>query len=130
MPMSLTKAKLVKKISSDTGYTQKRSSEILTAILDIFAAALAKGDRISIRGFGKFYSIKQREKKIRHPSTGQLILSRQKRIVRFKHFKYLHEQINSFEYEFEEFKRLNKKILQQLFNLIENSSDYEEENIE
>ncbi len=125
--MSLTKAQLVKKISSDTGYTQKKSSETLTAMLNIFTAALARGDSISIRGFGKFYSIKQKKKKIRHPSTGQLISSRQKRIIRFKHFKSLRKEINGFEFDLEEFERQNKIILRQLFDLIEKAKDYVEE---
>ena len=79
MPMSLTKAQLVKKISSDTGYTQKKSSEILATLLSIFTAELAKGESISIRGFGKFYISHQKEKKIRHPLTGQIIKAGPKR---------------------------------------------------
>jgi integration host factor subunit beta len=131
MPTSLTKAQLTKKISSDTGFTQKKSSEILTALLNIFTKALARGDSISIRGFGKFYSIKQSKKKIRHPSTGQYILRKQKRIARFKSFKSLRNIINDFEFDLEEFERQNKTILQQLFDLIENTKDYiEEEYIE
>jgi nucleoid DNA-binding protein len=125
--MSLTRAQLTKRISSDTGFTQKKSSEILTAILNILTTALARGDSVSIRGFGKFYSIKQSEKKIRHPSTGQFILSRQKRIVRFKHFKSLRKEINDFEFNLEEFEQQNKKILRQLFDLIESTKDYIEE---
>jgi nucleoid DNA-binding protein len=65
MPMSLTKAQLVKKISSDTGYTQKKSSEILATLLSIITAELAKGESISIRGFGKFYTIKQTARKMK-----------------------------------------------------------------
>ena len=124
MPMSLTKAQLVKKISSDTGYTQKKTSEILTTILGIFTAALSKGESISIRGFGKFYTINQTERKIKHPSTGQLMLSNQKKIVRFKYFKSLRKELNGFEFYLEEFERQNKIILRQLFYIIENADDY------
>ena len=130
MTSSLTKAKLVKKISSDTGYTQKKSSEILTAILSIFTDALAKGDSISIRGFGKFYTIKQTERKIKHPSTGKHILRKQKKLVRFKYFKSLRKKINGFEFQLEEFERQNKIILRQLFDIIENTVDYIEEEYE
>ena len=126
MSMSLTKAQLVKKISSDTGYTQKKSSEILTAIISIFTAALARGESVSIRGFGKFYAINQTHKKIKHPLKGQLISSKQKKIVRFKNFKYLRKAINGFEFQIEEFERQNKIILRQLFDLIEKAGDYVE----
>ena len=124
--MSLTKAQLIKKISFDTGFTQKKSSEILTAMLDIFTAALPNGDSISIRGFGKFYTINQTERKIKHPSTGQFILSKQKKNVRFKSFKSLRKDINDFEFDLEKFERQNNTILRQLFDIIENSGDYEE----
>jgi integration host factor subunit alpha len=127
MPMSLTKAQLVKKISSDTGYTQKKSSEILATLLSIFTAELAKGESISIRGFGKFYTIKQTARKMKHPSTGQLILSNQKKIVRFKCFKSLRKELNGFEFYLEEFERQNKIILRQLFDIIESAEDYVED---
>jgi integration host factor subunit alpha len=127
MPMSLTKAQLVKKISSDTGYTQKKSSEILATLLSIITAELAKGESISIRGFGKFYTINQTARKIKHPSTGQLILSNQKKIIKFKYFKSLRKELNDFEFYLEEFERQNKIILRQLFDIIESAEDYVEE---
>ena len=130
MPMSLTKAQLVKKISSDTGYTQKISSEILATLLSIFTAELAKGESISIRGFGKFYTINQTARKIKHPSTGQLILSNQKKIIKFKYFKSLRKELNDFEFYLEEFERQNKIILRQLFDIIESAEDYVEEEYE
>ncbi len=130
MPMSLTKAQLVKKISSETGYTQKKSSEILATLLSIFAAELAKGESISIRGFGKFYTINQTARKIKHPSTGQLILSNQKKIIKFKYFKSLRKELNDFEFYLEEFERQNKIILRQLFDIIESAEDYVEEEYE
>jgi len=122
--MSLTKAQLVKKISSDTGFTQKKSSEILATMLAILKAALARGESVSIYRFGKFCTINQKERKIKHPSKGQLILCKQKKNVRFKCFKSLLKDINGFEFKLEEFERQNKVILRQLFDLIENSRDY------
>jgi nucleoid DNA-binding protein len=125
--MSLTKTQLIKKIAHDTQLSHKTSHKILTVMLDIIMTALAKDDIISIRGFGKFYSTSWKERKIRHPSTGQIILIGPKKTVRFKSFKYLCEQINGFEFDTEEFIRQNRKILQKLFDLIENSGDYQEE---
>jgi nucleoid DNA-binding protein len=125
--MSLTKAKLIKSIAADTGLSQNKASEIFSVLIDTLTSTLASGDSIPIRGFGKFYVIDQKERKIRHPSTGQIILLRPKKTVRFKLFKSLREQINGFEYDIEEFERQNKKIIQQLSDLIENSTDYEEE---
>jgi DNA-binding protein HU-beta len=125
--MSLTKAKLIKFIASDIGFSQKKTSEIFAVLLDIFTATLANGDSISIRGFGKFYISDQKERKIRHPLTGQIIIVGTKRTAKFKSFKFLREEINDFGFDFDEFKRQNKIILQLLYDLIENFGDYEEE---
>ena len=70
----------------------------------------------------------QKERKIRHPLTGQILIVGPKRAVRFKSFKFLREEVNNFEFDFDEFKRKNKIILQQLHELIENSSEHVEEN--
>ena len=123
--MSLTKAKLIQFIAADTGFSQKRTSKIFAVLLDILTSTLTNGDSIPIRGFGKFYISHQKEKKIRHPLTGQIIKAGPKRTVKFKSFKFLREEINDFD--FDKFKRQNKIILQQLYDLIENSGDYEEE---
>ena len=72
--MPLIKAQLVRSIATDTGFSQKKSFEILKVLLDSLIETLAKGDSVRIRGFGKFYLRYQKERKLRHPSTGQNII--------------------------------------------------------
>lgn len=48
-------------------------------------------------------------------------------MVKFKSFKFLREAINDFSSIFDAFKQQNKIILQQQYDLIKNSGDYEEE---
>jgi nucleoid DNA-binding protein len=124
--MSLTKAKLIQFIAADTGFSQKKTSEIFAVLLNILTSTLANGDSIPIRGFGKFYVSYHKERKIRHLLTGQIVIVGPKRAVKFKSFKFLREEINDFGFDFDEFKRQNKIILQLLYDLIENSGDYEE----
>jgi len=124
--MSLTKTQLIKAIASETRLSQKKASEIYSVLMDILTAKLAKGDIISISGFGKFYVSNQTKRKIRHPQTGEVIKIGPKKTVKFKSFKFLRDESNDFGFDFEEFKRQNRIILQQLYDLIENSSDYEE----
>ena len=123
--MSLTKSKLIRIIATDTGFSQKKLANIFNVMLDILTATFAKEDIISIRGFGKFYVRHHKARKIRHPATGQLQTIGPKKYVRFKCFKSLHEEINNFD--FDGFKEQNAIILQQLYYLVENSSDYEDE---
>jgi len=124
--MSLTKTQLIKAIASETRLSQKKASEIYSVLMDILTARLLKGDIISIRGFGKFYVSNQTERKIRHPQTGEVIKIGPKKSVKFKPFKFSRDESNDFGFDFEEFKRQNRIILQQLYDLIESSSDYEE----
>jgi DNA-binding protein HU-beta len=124
--MSLTKTQLIKAIASETRLSQKKASEIYSVLIEILTARLAKGDIISISGFGKFYVSNQTKRKIRHPQTGEVIKIGSKKTVKFKSFKFLRDESNDFGFDFEEFKRQNRIILQQLYDLIENSSDYEE----
>jgi len=124
--MSLTKTQLIKAIASETRLSQKKASEIYSVLMDILTAKLSKGDIISIRGFGKFYVSNQTKRKIRHPQTGEVIKIGPKKTVKFRSFKFLRDESNDFGFAFEEFKRQNRIILQQLYDLLENSSDYEE----
>ena len=128
--MSLTKAQLVKAIASDTRLSQKKTSVILTVLLDILTSTMAKGDCISIRGFGKFHVKYIRQRKIRHPSTGKIIMVEPRKVARFKYFKSLLQEINFFDYDIDKFNRENELILKQLYDLIKNSGDYEEEEIQ
>jgi nucleoid DNA-binding protein len=124
---SFTKAKLIQLIASDIGFSKRKTSEILSVLLKILATSLAKGDSISIRGFGKFYVSDQKERKIRHPLTGQIILVGPKKVAKFKPFISLREKINDLGFDLDMFKKHNKIILRQLYDLVENSGDYEEE---
>lgn len=128
--MSLTKAQLIKAIAFDTRFSQKKTSEILASLLRILTATLANGDSISLRAFGKFYLRDQKARKIKHPLTGKIINVGPKSVVKFKSFKFLREAINDLGSIFDAFKQQNKIILQQLYDLIMESSDYEEEDEE
>jgi len=125
--MSSIKTQLTRSIANDTGFSQKKSSEILKVLLDSLTEALAKGDSVRIRGFGKFYLNHQKERKIRHPLTGKSIIVGPKKTVKFRCFKSLDQEINSFNFDINEFIKENELILQQLYDLIENLGDYEDE---
>ena len=125
--MPLIKSQLVRLIASDTGLSQKKSSKMLNLLLEALTDSLAKDNNIKIAGFGKLYLRYQKERKIRHPSTGRNVIVGPKKTVKFKCFKNLRHEINYLDYDLNKFNRVNESILQQLFNLIEKTTDYEEE---
>jgi integration host factor subunit beta len=68
---------------------------IVTTIFDEIGAALARGDRVELRGFGAF-SVKKRGSRVgRNPRTGEAVDVAAKRVPYFKTGKQLREMLNS-----------------------------------
>ncbi len=66
-----------------------------SAIFDEITAALARGDRVELRGFGAF-SVKKRDARIgRNPRTGAAVNVAEKHVPFFKTGKLLRERLNS-----------------------------------
>ena len=65
-----------------------------TAIFDEIAAALARGDRVELRGFGAF-SVKHRDARVgRNPRTGASVSVAEKAVPYFKTGKDLRDRLN------------------------------------
>jgi integration host factor subunit beta len=71
VPVSMIKSELVQRIAEHNPHLYQRDVEnIVNAILDEIVAALARGDRVELRGFGAF-SVKHRPARAgRNPRTG------------------------------------------------------------
>jgi integration host factor subunit beta len=68
---------------------------IVTTIFEEITNALAKRDRVELRGFGAF-SVKQRDaRKGRNPRTGETVSVDQKVVPFFKTGKELRDRLNS-----------------------------------
>ncbi|MCP3475702.1 integration host factor subunit beta [Bradyrhizobium sp. CCGUVB1N3] len=66
----------------------------VNAILAEIAAALVRGDRVELRGFGVF-STKQRQARTgRNPRTRELVQVDKRRLPVFKASKEMHERLN------------------------------------
>ena len=91
----MTKSELILKIGELNPHLYHRDVErIVATIFDEIAAALARGDRVELRGFGAF-SIKRREARTgRNPRTGDTVEVARKVIPFFKTGKQLRERLN------------------------------------
>src|SRR5215831_13157764 len=67
---AMTKSELVQRLADTNPHLYQRDIEVIvTAIFDEIAAALARGDRVELRGFGAF-SVKHRDARIgRNPRS-------------------------------------------------------------
>ncbi|MBN9435602.1 integration host factor subunit beta [Bosea sp. (in: a-proteobacteria)] len=91
----MIKSELVQRIAERNTHLYQRDIEnIVGSILDEIVKALARGDRVELRGFGAF-STKQREARVgRNPRTGDSVEVDQKLVPVFKTGKELRLRLN------------------------------------
>ena len=91
----MIKSDLVLKVAERNPHLYQRDVEnIVNAILDTIADALARGDRVELRGFGAF-SIKRRDARTgRNPRTGETVSVSEKVIPVFKTGKEMRIRLN------------------------------------
>ena len=92
----MIKSELVQRIAEHNPHLYQRDVEnIVNAILDEIVAALARGDRVELRGFGAF-SVKNRPARTgRNPRTGESVTVEEKWVPFFKTGKELRERLNA-----------------------------------
>jgi integration host factor subunit beta len=91
---SMTKAELVEEVSRVSDLTKKHSEIIVETVFRSIIAALQRGEKIELRGFGSF-RLRQREpRKGRNPKTGDKVDVPPKKVPYFKPGKELKELIN------------------------------------
>lgn len=91
----MTRSELIAELARLNPHLMQRDVEAIVAtVFDEITAALARGDRVELRGFGAF-SVKAREPRIgRNPRTGEPVEVGSKRMPFFKAGKELRERIN------------------------------------
>ena len=91
----MIKSELVQAIAAENPHLYQRDVEhIVNAILDAITEALARGDRVELRGFGAF-SVKSRPARTgRNPRTGERVQVEEKHVPFFKTGKEMRERLN------------------------------------
>lgn len=92
----MTKSELIQRLAERNPHLYQRDVEkIVTTIFDEITEALARGDRVELRGFGAF-SVKRRDARTgRNPRTGESVDVDEKVIPFFKTGKQLRERLNA-----------------------------------
>ena len=92
----MTKSELIARLAMANPHLYQRDIErIVSTIFDEISGALARGDRVELRGFGAF-SVKSRAPRVgRNPRTGAAVEVAQKYTPYFKTGKELREKLNS-----------------------------------
>ncbi len=92
----MTRSQLVQSLMRDNPHLYHRDVERLVAtVFDEIAFALARGDRVELRGFGAF-SVKRRNARVgRNPRTGEAVRVPEKGVPFFKPGKRLRERVDA-----------------------------------
>ncbi len=91
----MLKSELIAKIAAANPHLFHRDVErIVNVVFDEIVDALARGDRVELRGFGAF-TVKQRTARVgRNPRTGATVSVAEKFVPFFKTGKELRERLN------------------------------------
>ena len=92
----MTKSELIAEISAANPHLLSRDVETIVAtIFNEISAALSRGDRVELRGFGAF-TVKRRDARTgRNPRTGEAVQVDEKAVPFFKAGKELRERVNT-----------------------------------
>jgi integration host factor subunit beta len=92
---TLTRSDLVSDLAASHPHLRVADVELIVAtIFDQIAAALARGERVELRGFGAF-TVKQRNARIgRNPRTGKVVPVDKKAVPFFRTGKELRGRLN------------------------------------
>jgi DNA-binding protein HU-beta len=79
----MNKEQLVDKVADKTGATKKDALEVVNTALDLITAALKKGEKVTLVGFGTFLVRKRKAREGRNPQTGEKIRIPAKKVPAF-----------------------------------------------
>ena len=85
---------LAKGVAAATGSTEANAKAAIAAVFDQIADAAAKGDEVSITGFGKFAVKDRPERQGRNPATGEAMTIAASKKVSFTAAKALKDSVN------------------------------------
>jgi integration host factor subunit beta len=92
----MTKSELIEIISRKQKHLPAKDVELAVKhLLELMSTALAKGERIEIRGFGSFSLHFRPPRMGRNPKTGEAVALAGKYVPHFKPGKELRERVNS-----------------------------------
>ena len=91
----MIRSELIQKIAEENPHLYQRDVErIVNTIFEEITSAMARGDRVELRGFGAF-SVKKRDARLgRNPRTGEAVEVEEKHVPFFKTGKLLRDRLN------------------------------------
>ena len=94
----MIRSELIQRLADDNPHLFQRDVErIVNTFFEEIIEAMARGERVELRGFGAF-SVKHRDARLgRNPRTGEAVEVEQKAVPFFKTGKLLRDRLNGKE---------------------------------
>ena len=91
----MTKTNLIDHVAEATKGTKKETEQLIDAVLASITEALAKGEKVDLRGFGSFQVSRKKERQGRNPRTGETMTIAARNVAVFKPSRELSGHLNS-----------------------------------
>lgn len=89
----MNKPELIAAVAEQAGLTKKDAEKAVAAVLDSITASLAKGDKVSLIGFGNFEVKARAAREGKNPQTGEKIKIAATKVPAFKAGKALKDAV-------------------------------------
>ena len=89
----MNKTELITAVAESAGLTKKDTERVLNAAIDAITAALVKGDKVQLSGFGTFEAKERSARVGRNPHTRESIEIPATRVPTFKASKALKDNV-------------------------------------
>jgi DNA-binding protein HU-beta len=90
----MNKEELVQEVAKKAKVTQKEAAEVLGSLIDTVQKVVAKGEKVTLVGFGTFEARKRAARTGRNPQTGKEIKIAAKTVPAFAAGKKFKELVN------------------------------------
>ena len=90
----MNKHELVSHVAAGTSVTKADAERLVGAVFSAIAGALARGEPVTVAGFGKFVVRERAARQGRNPQTGESVAIAASRGASFKAAKALRDAVN------------------------------------
>lgn len=90
----MKKSEMIEDLATKTGLTKTECEKVFYTTFEIFKDELAKGEKVSVAGFGTFKITERAARDGRNPLTGEKIKIKASKSINFKLSKAIKEKIN------------------------------------
>ena len=87
-------SELIDAVAAANGLTKADAKKVVDTVFESIAAAAAKGDEVSVNGFGKFKVKESPAREGRNPATGEPMTIKASRKISFSAAKALKDKLN------------------------------------